>query len=318
MPESQKPRLLLIDGNNMVHRAFHAIPPNLTVQHTGEQVNAVYGFSSMLLKVLADQKPTHYAVAFDKKGPTFRHDMFEDYKANRPRTPDELIGQLARTRQLVQDFNIPVYEIDGFEADDVLGALSYQAANQGIETVILTGDADAMQLVGPHVHVLYPRSSLEAVLMDAEAVREKYGVPPELIADYKALVGDASDNIPGVKNIGPKTAAKLIQEFGGIEEIYNHIGEVTPQRIQDLLRADEDMARKSKALATIDVRAPVSLDLEACRAGNFDREKVVALFRDLEFFKLARGAESSPRGSSCSRLSDRDGVSPFRDEGAGK
>ena len=285
MPDTQKPRLLLIDGNNLVHRAFHALPP-LTVRRTGELVNAVYGFSSMLLKVLADQKPTHYAVAFDKKGPTFRHDMFEDYKANRPRTPDELVGQLARTRQLVQDFNIPVFELDGFEADDMLGALSHQAAAQGIETVILTGDADAMQLVGDCVSVLYPRTMGEAVLFDAGAVKEKYLVPPELIADLKALKGDPSDNIPGVKGIGEKTAAKLILQFGGIEEIYNHIGEVTPPRIQDLLRADEEMARKSKVLATIDVRAPVTLDLEACRVSNMDREKVVGLFRDLEFYKL--------------------------------
>ncbi|RJO62749.1 MAG: DNA polymerase I [Dehalococcoidia bacterium] len=302
MPESQKPRLLLIDGNNLVHRAFHALPP-LTVRRTGELVNAVYGFSSMLLKVLADQKPTHYAVAFDKKGPTFRHDMFEDYKANRPSTPDELVGQLSRTRELVKDFNIPVYEMDGFEADDMLGALSHQAAQQGIETVILTGDADAMQLVGPHVRVLYPKTMGEAVLMDAEKVKEKYLVPPEMIADLKALKGDPSDNIPGVKGIGEKTAAKLIQQFGGVEDIYNHIDEVTPPRIQDLLRQNEAVARQSKALATIDVKAPVTLDLEGCRVKNFDREKVVALFRDLEFFKLidrlplAQSATSGVQGT---------------------
>ena len=285
MPELQKSRLLLIDGNNLVHRAFHALPP-LTVRRTGELVNAVYGFSSMLLKVLADIKPTHYAVAFDKKGPTFRHDMFVDYKANRPATPDELVGQLSRTRELVKDFNIPVYELDGFEADDMLGALSYQAAQIGMETVILTGDADAMQLVGPRVRVLYPKTMGEAVLFDGEAVKEKYLVPPELIADLKSLKGDPSDNIPGVKGIGEKTAAKLILQFGSLEDIYNHIGEVTPPRIQDLLRRDEAAARQSKVLATIDVKAPVKLDLEACRTGNFNREKVVALFRDLEFFKL--------------------------------
>jgi DNA polymerase-1 len=295
MPESQKPRLLLIDGNNLVHRAFHALPP-LTVRRTGELVNAVYGFSSMLLKVLADQKPTHYAVAFDKKGPTFRHEMFEDYKANRPSTPDELVGQLGRTRELVKDFNIPVYELDGFEADDMLGALSHQAAEQGIETVILTGDADAMQLVGPHVRVLYPKTMGEAILMDGEKVKEKYGVPPELIADLKALKGDPSDNIPGVKGIGEKTAAKLILQFGSLEDIYNHIGEVTPPRIQDILRQNEAVARQSKVLTTIEVRAPVTLDLEACRIGNFDREKVVALFRDLEFFKLIDRLPQAPAG----------------------
>ena len=304
---------MLIDGNNLVHRAFHALPP-LTVRRTGELVNAVYGFSSMLLKVLADQKPTHYAVAFDKKGPTFRHDMFEDYKANRPSTPDELVGQLGRTRELVKDFNIPVYELDGFEADDMLGALSHQAAEQGIETVILTGDADAMQLVGPHVRVLYPKTMGEAVLMDGEGVKEKYGVPPELIADFKALKGDPSDNIPGVKGIGEKTAAKLILQFGGIEEIYNHISEVTPPRIQDLLRQSEAIARQSKALATIDVKAPVTLDLEACRIGNFDREKVVALFRDLEFFKLIERLPQAQTGAQGTLMEAPTAPTPLVEE----
>jgi DNA polymerase-1 len=285
MPNYRKPFLLLVDGNNLVHRAFHAIPP-LTVRRTGELVNAVYGFASMLLKVLADQKPTHCAVAFDKKGPTFRHELFVDYKANRPSTPDELVGQLGRTRELVKDFNIPVYELDGFEADDVLGALSHQAAGLGIETIILTGDADAMQLVGMHVRILYPKTLGEAVIFDGAGVKEKYGVPPELIADLKALKGDSSDNIPGVKGIGEKTAVRLIQQFGGLDEIFKHIDEVTPPRIQDLMRHNEEVARQSKVLTTIEVRAPVTLDLEACRVSEFNRERVVALFRELEFFKL--------------------------------
>ena len=173
MLDSQKPRLLLIDGNNLVHRAFHALPP-LTVRRTGELVNAVYGFSSMLLKMLADQKPTHYAVAFDKKGPTFRHDMFEAYKANRPSTPDELVGQLGRTRELVKDFNIPVYELDGFEADDMLGALSHQAAQLGIETVILTGDADANtpgRQVDVKVEMQVPSSALNGSYTTAYGIK---------------------------------------------------------------------------------------------------------------------------------------------------
>ena len=300
---------MLIDGNNLVHRAFHALPP-LTVRRTGELVNAVYGFSSMLLKVLADQKPTHYAVAFDKKGPTFRHDMFVDYKANRPATPDELVGQLGRTRQLVLDFNIPVFELDGFEADDMLGTLAHQATEKGLETVILTGDADAMQLVGPCVRVLYPKTMGEAVLFDAEGVKEKYGVPPHLIADLKSLKGDPSDNIPGVKGIGEKTAARLILQFGSLEDIYDHLGEVTPPRIQELLRQDEAAARQSKVLATIDVRAPVTLDLEACRVHNFDREKVVALFRDLEFYKLIERLPQAPDQFSAQAQAQTGALSP--------
>jgi DNA polymerase I len=314
MPDTSKSRLLLIDGNNLVHRAFHALPP-LSVRRTGELVNAVYGFTSMLLKVLADVKPTHYAVAFDKKGPTFRHDMFEDYKANRPATPDELVGQLARTRELVKDFNIPIFEMDGYEADDMLGALAHQAGEQGIETVILTGDQDAMQLVEGCVRVLYPRTMGEATLMDSAAVLEKYGVPPERIADYKALKGDPSDNIKGVKGIGDKTAAKLIQEFGSIEEIYNHISEVTPPRIQDLLRTGEEDARRSKVLATIAVNAPVTLDLEAAKVHNFDRDKVVALFRDLEFTKLIDRLPQSQTGGVQGMLMAEAPAPPPRAEG---
>ncbi|MCL2281431.1 MAG: DNA polymerase I, partial [Dehalococcoidia bacterium] len=285
MSDNHTPRLLLVDGNNLVHRAFHALPP-LSVRRTGELVNAVFGFTSMLLKAISDQAPTHYAVAFDKKGPTFRHNMFEDYKANRHATPDELIGQLLRVRQMVLDFKIPVFEMDGFEADDMLGTLAYQAAEQGLETVVLTGDADAMQLVGRCVRVLYPRTMGDAVLLDEAGVEGKYGVPPERIADLKALKGDSSDNIPGVKGIGEKTAIKLIQQFGSLEEIYCHIDEVMPLRIQDLLRRDEKIARRCKVLATIEVHSPVTLDLDAARVTCFDREKAVALFRELEFFKL--------------------------------
>ena len=285
MNETNASLLLLIDGNNLVHRAFHAIPP-LSVRRTGELVNAVYGFSLMLLNVLAVQQPTHCAVAFDKKGPTFRHTMFEDYKANRQAAPDELIGQLLRARQMVMDFNIPVFEMDGFEADDMLGTLAHQATEKGMRSLILTGDADAMQLVGPCVRVLYPRTKGEMVLLDEVGVEGKYGVLPERIADLKALKGDSSDNIPGVKGIGEKTAIKLIQQFGSLENIYQHIGEVLPLRIQDLLRHDEEMARRCKVLATIDVCSPVLLDLEAAKVEHFDREKALSLFRELEFFKL--------------------------------
>jgi len=204
MPE--KPLLVLFDGNGLIHRAFHALPP-FTVRKTGETVGAVYGFTSILLKALNDLKPTHYAVAFDRKAPTFRHKMFEDYKATRPETPAELAGQFGRVRELVRAFDIPIYELDGFEADDLLGTLSKQAADQGVDTVIVTGDADMMQLVTDKVKVLYPKprgSFGDADLYDAAAVLAKYEIKPEHIADYKALKGDPSDNIPGVKGIGKR------------------------------------------------------------------------------------------------------------------
>ncbi len=292
----EKPLLVLFDGNAIVHRAFHAFGATryrqatpLTVSKTGEVVSAVYGFALMLLKVLSELKPTHYAVAFDKKGPTFRHELFDQYKAHRPPTPDELISQFGRVKQLVEAFNIPLFEIDKYEADDVLGTLSQQAGRQGIETVIVTGDADTMQLVSPHVKVLYPRAGRafsDTMLFDEDAVREKYGVGPEHITDLKAMMGDPSDNIPGIPSIGPVNAAKLIRQFGSIEEIYTHLDEVTPPRIQTLLRENEGMARQSKELATIVTKTPVTLNLDDCRVSQFDRKQAADFLGEMEFYSL--------------------------------
>jgi len=288
--------LVLFDGNAIVHRAYHAFGATkyrqatpLTVSRTGEVVSAVYGFVLMLLKVLSELKPTHYAIAFDKKGPTFRHQLFEQYKAHRPPTPDELVNQIGRVKQLVEAFRIPVFEIDNYEADDVLGTLSRQASQQEVDTIIVTGDADIMQLVSPRVKVFYPKPGKtfsDTVLYDEAAVNQRYGVGPEHIADFKGLVGDASDNIPGVPGIGEKTAVRLIQEFGGVEEIYTHLDEVTPPRIQTLLCENEDIARQSKELATIITRTPVTLNLDDCRVSQYDRKQAAEFLRELEFFSL--------------------------------
>jgi len=284
----KKPLLVLFDGNALVHRAFHALPP-LTVSKTGEMVSAVYGFALMLLKVVNELKPSHYAIAFDTKAPTFRHQMFDQYKAQRPKTPDELVSQLGRLRQLVEAFHIPIFELDGYEADDVLGALSHQASQKGIDTIIVTGDADAMQLVSPRVKVLYPRprgSFSDTMLYDEAAVSQKYGVEPEQIADFKGLVGDVSDNIPGVPSVGPVTAAKLLKQFGSVDQIYAHIDEVTPPKLRDTLRQNEAIARQSKELATIVIQTPVTLSLDDCRVSQYERRQVTELFRELEFFSL--------------------------------
>jgi len=284
----KKPLLVLFDGNALLHRAFHALPP-LTVPKTGETVGAVYGFALMLLKVINEIKPSHCAIAFDMKGPTFRHELFDQYKAQRPETPQELVGQLGRVRQLVEAFNIPIFELQGYEADDLLGALSQQASQQDIDTIIVTGDADTMQLVAPRVKVLYPKPKggfSNTMLYDAAAVSEKYGAKPEQITDLKGLAGDPSDNIPGVAGIGAKTAVKLIQQFGSIEKIYQHIDEVTPPRLQTLLKENEAIARQSKELATIVTDMPVELKPADCRVSRYDRNKVAELFRELEFASL--------------------------------
>ncbi|OGO43078.1 MAG: DNA polymerase I [Chloroflexi bacterium RBG_16_60_22] len=307
----EKPLLVLFDGNAIVHRAYHAFGATryrqatpLTVSKTGEVVSAVYGFALMLLKVLSDLKPTHYAIAFDRKGPTFRHKLYDKYKAQRPPTPPELVGQIDRVKQLVQAFRIPLFEVDNYEADDVLGTLSRQASQQEIDTVIVTGDADTMQLVSPHVKVLYPRAGKafsDTQLFDGAAVSEKYGVGPEHIADLKALVGDASDNIPGVPGIGDKTAVKLIRQFGDLDGVYQHLEEVTPPRAQEALRQHEATAHRSKELATIVTETPVKLDLEECRVSQYERRQVADFFRELGFFSLlpklpGTEGESTPEG----------------------
>ena len=282
------PRLVLFDGNALVHRAYHALPP-LSVRSTGELVGAVFGFAQILLKALNELQPTHYAIAFDKAAPTFRHVMFGEYKATRKETPSELVGQFGRVRELVEAFKMPIYELEGFEADDILGTLAKQASEQGIDAVIVTGDADVMQLVTDKVKVFYPRAGRtfsDADLFNEAAVEAKYGIKPRYMVDFKALKGDPSDNIPGVPGVGDKTAVKLILQFGSLEQIYEHINEVTPPRLQELLRKHEATARQSKDLSTIATDAPVKLDLEQMAAANYDRAQVVALLRDLEFVSL--------------------------------
>ncbi|MDO8491256.1 MAG: DNA polymerase I [Dehalococcoidia bacterium] len=284
----EKPVLLLFDGNAIVHRAFHALPP-LTVSKTGEIVGAVYGFASTLLKVQRELKPTHWAVAFDYPAPTFRRIQFEEYKAHRPKAPDELVAQFHRVRELVAAFSIPVFELQGYEADDVIGTLCRQATDLDVDTLIVSGDMDTMQLVSPRVKVVIPkpgRAFSETVLYDEGLVRERYGVSPRQMADLKALAGDASDNIPGVRGIGEKTASRLVQQFGSIEGIYSHLEEVTPERVRELLRSGQEIALKSKELTTIVLDVPITLEMAACQVSHYDRARVVALFRELEFSTL--------------------------------
>jgi len=282
----EKPLLLLFDGNALIHRAFHAIPP-LTISKTGEMVNAVQGFASTLLKVLNEIKPTHWAIAFDRPGRTFRHEKFEDYKAQRPKAPEELISQIHRVHQLVDAFHIPTFEIDGYEADDVLGTLSHQATQQNIDTLVVTGDNDMLQLVSPSTKVMSPRRSFsDTVIYDESGVEEKYGISAGQLADLKALTGDPSDNIPGVPGIGDKTAAKLLRQFGSLDGIYDHIDKVSPERLQTLLRDYKDRVHRNKELATIVTEVPITLNLDACHVTDYDRNQVVELFRELGFVSL--------------------------------
>ncbi len=295
----KKPLLVLLDGHGIIHRAYHAVKEPLTVRQTGEVVTAVYGFANTLLSVLQELQPTHLAVALDKGKITFRHEQDPSYKVHRPETPEDLRAQIGRCRELIEAFGIPIYELEGYEADDMLGTLARQAAEQGIETYLVSLDSDIAQLVQPGVHLyMYRPYQRDSVIYETpEDVRQRYGVWPRQMADLKGLKGDASDNIPGVPGVGDKTAVKLIEQFGDVESVLEHVDEVQPQRLQETLRANKEQALMSKQLATIVTDAPVTLDLDACNFETYDRQRVLDLFRELEFRSLlSRLPDAGPAG----------------------
>ena len=271
-------KLVLFDGNAILHRAFHAYPQSLQTQ-SGELTNAVYGFTTTLLSVFKKIKPTHAIVAFDEKAPTFRHKKFDGYKASRPKMDDALVGQISRTREVVHTLNIPHFGIEGFEADDVLGTLARQAEEKGVKSIIIvTGDKDALQLLTDKVIVMFPsRGKISEQIITKKSFIEKYGFMPELMIDFKALAGDASDEIPGVSGIGPKTATELICKYGQVEEIYNHLSEIN-ESVRIKLINNKDSAYLSKELATIHKNVPILLDEEHSCLTNYDKNKAISLF----------------------------------------
>lgn len=284
-------KFLIIDGNAILHRAYHALPPLQT--KTGELVNAVYGFAMILFKVLKDIRPEYAALTFDKAKRTFRHDEFKEYKANRVKQPDELYSQLDRIKELGRALNIKIFEIDGYEADDIIGTLCEKEAvdNDEVKSIILTGDMDTMQLVDDNTEVCtFKKGVSETIVYDEAAVVERYGLKPAQMIDYKALRGDQSDNIPGVKGIGEKTAVELLKEFGTLEKIYQAMekdDQKIKPRIIGLLKEHREMAIMSKKLATIVRDVPdLNFELEACRLGDFDRQLVIELLVEFGFKSL--------------------------------
>ncbi len=280
-------KLLLVDGHALLYRAYHALPKTLSTTG-GEPTNATFGFTQMLLEALRRENPQYAAVAFDV-GRTFRHEEFEAYKAHRPTMPDDLSIQMHRVRQVVEALGLAIYEVPGYEADDVIGALTEQAVAKGLTVAIVTGDTDTLQLVRPGVVVITPgpRSFSEPKVYDVAGVVERYGFPPERLPDFKALVGDVSDNLPGLKGVGEKTAKELIARFGTLEEICAHLEEIQPARVKEALREGCEQALLSKRLATIVTEVPVTLDLERCRWRTYySRHRLLELFRELEFRTL--------------------------------
>lgn len=277
---------MIIDGNAIIHRSFHALPPTLRTKD-GVLVNAVYGFSSFLLKAWKELKPDYIVLTLDMKGPTFRHLKYKEYKATRVKAPDDLYAQIPLVEKVATAFNIPIFKLSGWEADDLIGTIS-KVADEKVEKIIVTGDMDTMQLVNSHTKVFaMGRGLSESVLYDEEKVRERYALNPDQMIDYKGLRGDPSDNIPGVKGIGEKTATDLLQNFKTLDGVYENLeSEKIKDRIRELLRVNKDDAYLSKDLATINRAAPIDFDLEKCRAKDFDIQEVSKIFSELEFKTL--------------------------------
>ena len=285
---SRGKKLILIDGNAIIHRSFHALPPLTTKK--GELVNAVYGFTSTLLSVIDKFQPDYILATFDLKAPTFRHKEFAEYKATRVKAPDELYAQIERVKEVVRAFNIPIYEKEGFEADDVIGTMVEQSEKYGsdVENIIVTGDLDTLQLVSEKTKVYALRRGItDTVIYDAEAVQERYGLDPDQMIDYKGLRGDVSDNIPGVKGIGEKTATELLKKYKTLEGVYASIAEIKGA-VHDKLEKDKMQAFMSKRLATIVKNVPMELKFEDAVTHEFDRQKIVGLLQELNFFSLIK------------------------------
>ncbi|MBI3608988.1 MAG: DNA polymerase I [Nitrospirae bacterium] len=286
-------RLFLIDGHGYIYRAFFALPHLSTSK--GLPTNAVYGFTAMLLKVVREHQPDYLAVAFDSKGPTQRHTDFEAYKAHRRPMPDHMASQLPYIQRMVEAFAIPTLMIEGFEADDLIGTIVRQAEAQGLEVTIVTADKDMLQLVSPHVRVY---DTLKDKVYGEAEVRERFGVGPELVADVLGLMGDATDNIPGVPGIGEKTATKLVAEFGGVERILADLDQVRQPKLRASLVQHADQARLSRRLATIQTDCPVKLDLDAFQRHDPDLVRLTALCRELEFTALLNTLAPSSQTAS--------------------
>lgn len=295
-------KLILIDGNGLMHRAFHAMP-ELT-NRDGQPVNAVYGFFSMLLQLLNDQKPEYLVVCFDRSKPTIRQAMYAGYHAHRPQMESTLSSQFGLVDELLHEANIQVFGLDGYEGDDLIGTIASRVSGQEsriknheeIETVIVTGDRDMLQLVNSKVKVLMPQNGLgKTVLFDSEKVEEKYGVKPTQFIDYKALIGDVSDGYPGVTGIGPKTAANLLQKFETFEEIYTHIDEV-PEKLALKLATDAEQAALAKKLAAIMTDVPIQFHIDDCLCADIDLLALHRGFAKHSFMSLLNRLETRNPG----------------------
>ena len=285
----KKPELFLIDGSSYIYRAFFALPP--LSNSKGFPTNAVLGFTNMLLKILREKKPNYVAVVFDAPGPTFRHEVFGNYKATRQPMPENLRSQVPSIKEVVKALGIPMLEEEGFEADDLIGAMTKRFSGEELEMVVVSGDKDLMQLISPQVSMYDP---MKDKTFQIPEVVERFGVPPEKVTEVMGLSGDSSDNIPGVPGVGEKTAARLIQEFGSIEELLQNLEKVKQPKLRENLTRFAEQARVSRELAALDTEAPVPWDLEGLKAGDPDTPRLHAIFKEMEFSKLLKEFTAEP------------------------
>lgn len=288
-----KKKLIVIDGNALVHRAFHALPKLTTKQ--GEVVNAVYGFLLVFLKAINELSPDFICASFDLEGPTFRHKEYKQYKATRVKAPDELYHQIPIIKNLLKSFSVPIYEKQGFEADDVIATIVRKPEVEKIESIVLSGDLDILQLVDQNTKVWFLRRGVkDTVLYDEQKVKQRLGLSPTLLPDFKGLRGDPSDNLPGVPGIGEKTALQLLKQFGSLENLYQEIEKGTEKsqtikpRIRELLIKNKESAFLSKRLAKTKEDLDIDFQLKDCDWKNYNHQKVIETLKNLEFFSLIK------------------------------
>ncbi len=300
---AKQERLFLLDGTALAYRSYFAFVRNPLINSKGIHTSAVFGFTNTLMKILKEEKPEYIACAFDTSAPTFRHKRFPQYKATREKMPEELVAQLPLIRETVESFSIPIIEVEGYEADDVMGTLGLTAARERMKVYLVTGDKDFTQLVSPSLLMYSPGRSGEAEIIDENAVMEKWGVRPEQMTDLLGLTGDTSDNVPGIPGIGPKTALELLKQFGSLSGVIANAGRIERASVRQKVEAYADQALLSQELVTIDTRVNVGISLSGLKKKPVDRDRIIALFQELEFNRLLKdltglegqSAESGPR-----------------------
>ena len=277
----KRDEIYLIDGSSYIHRAYHAMGG--LSNSKGFPTGAVFGFTNMIVKTMKDKAPRRIAVVFDAKGPTFRHDMYPDYKANRPSMPEDLRIQIPKIHEIVEAYRLPSLSLQGFEADDIIATLTRQAKEKGWQVVIVSADKDMMQLVQEGVTMWDPQRDM---VYGSEEVKKKFGVSPDQILDFMALMGDSSDNVPGVPGIGQKTAASLIQQLDSLEGIYSHLDEVSQKKVRENLADNKDTAFLSRKLVALNDEVPLDSGLEDLLVAEPDADQLREIFKELEFKRL--------------------------------